>query len=69
MNAEYYTLEPLDKARVDAVIEDAKRVGKMTNTHYGKVEYYAYPHASGGTAWGINGGKHGFNVKRGVMPR
>jgi len=69
MNDEYYTLGPLDKARVDAVIEDAKRTGRMARTHYGKTEFYAYPHRSGGTAWGINGPKHGHNVKRGVMPR
>lgn len=68
MNSEYYTLDELDRARVDAVIEDAKRAARATSTHYGKVEYYAYPHGSGGIAWGINGGTHGFNTKRGVKP-
>ena len=58
----------LSEADIEAVIADCRRSGKRAETKYGTIEYYSYPHALG-TAWGINGGKHGHNVKRGIMPR
>ncbi len=63
MNDEYRTLSRVDKARVDAVIADAKRSGAQASTTYGTRQYYAYPHPGGGYSWGID---DPINVKRGV---
>lgn len=64
LNDEYFTLDQVDKARVDAVVADAKRAGKRTNTTYGTRDYYAYPHPGGGYSWGID---DPINIKRGVV--
>lgn len=40
----------------------------MARRIFGDTEYYAYPYAGGGIAWGINGDPSGFNLKRGVKP-
>ncbi len=68
LNAEYHTLSRDQKAKVDAVAADAKRNRASSSTNAGGNEYYAYPHANGGTAWGINSGATGANIKRGVKP-
>lgn len=67
-NREYGTLDRDQRREVDGVIEEARQAGQMARRILGDTEYYAYPHGSGGTAWGINGGSKGFNVKRGVKP-
>lgn len=63
LNDEYFTLDAIDKARVDAVIADARRARKRTSTAYGRRDYYAYPHPGGGYAWGID---DPYNIKRGI---
>ncbi len=69
LNAEYKTLSPDQRAKVDAVAQEAKRAGAITRKMDGATEYYAYPYPGGGTSWGINGGADGFNTKRGVKPK
>jgi hypothetical protein len=66
MNDEFEMLNDEQKAAVEDAI-------KLTRTHNSRKtisiaddsEAYAYPHAQG-TAWGVNGGAHGFNIVRGV---
>jgi hypothetical protein len=67
-NREYQTLRGEQRQLVDGVIEEARQAQRMARRVFGDTEYYAYPHGSGGTAWGINGGPRGFNIKRGVKP-
>ena len=67
-NSEYATLRGEQRQLVDGVIEEARQAGQIAWRIIGDTEYYAYPHGSGGTAWGINGGPLGFNIKRGVKP-
>jgi hypothetical protein len=67
-NREYHTLRGEQRQLVDGVIDEARQAGQMARRLIGDTEYYAYPHGSGGTAWGINGGPRGFNIKRGVKP-
>jgi hypothetical protein len=63
MNEEYGTLDHEARRRVDAAIDEVKRTGKPATHPHGAGEVYAYPHASGGTSWGINAP---LNTKRGV---
>ena len=65
-NAEYETLTPQQKQRVDAVVEKVRKAGKRVNEQHGPADYYGYPHASGGTSWGID---DPINIKRGVEPK
>jgi predicted transglutaminase-like cysteine proteinase len=65
-NAEYETLAPQQKQRVDAVVDKVREAGKQVNEQHGGADYYAYPHASGGTSWGID---DPINIKRGVKPK
>jgi hypothetical protein len=62
-NEDYGTLTGDEKRRVDAAIDEVKRTGKPASHAHGGDEFYAYPHASGGTSWGINAP---LNTKRGV---
>lgn len=68
-NEEYKDLSGDRKRRVDAAIDHTEKTGNTVNDTQGGEEVYTYPHPGGGTAWGVNGGKHGFNVKRGVVPK
>jgi hypothetical protein len=67
-NREYATLRGEQRQLVDGVIDEARQAGQIARRVIGDTEYYAYPHGSGGTAWGINDGPRGFNIKRGVKP-
>jgi hypothetical protein len=66
MNNEYFTLTREQKRQVDAVIAESRDTNGTAKRTVGGAEFYAYPHASGGTAWGID---DPINIKRGVMPR
>jgi hypothetical protein len=66
MNDEYLTLTREEKRHVDAVIAESRHTKSTARREVGTAQYYAYPHGSDGTAWGID---DPINIKRGVMPR
>lgn len=65
-NEEYKTLSGDQKRHVDAVVDKTRKAGKQVTEQHGSAQYYAYPHGSGGTSWGID---DPINVKRGVKPK
>ena len=66
LNEEYRTLNCDQKRHVDAVVDTVRKTGKSAEAQHGGAQYYGYPHASGGTSWGID---DPINIKRGVKPR
>jgi hypothetical protein len=46
----------VEKARTEAAWRELFRTGDV----------YAYKHASGNIAWGVNGGSQGFNIARDI---
>jgi hypothetical protein len=67
--AAYATLPADQKRMVDAIVAQSRQTGIQTRTDYNGPDFYAHPHGSGGTAWGVDGGPNGWNVARGVMPK
>ena len=63
LNEEYATLSREQKPRVDVAIAEVERTGRLASATHGSAEYYAFPHASGGTSLGID---DPINIKRGV---
>ena len=55
-------------ARVDEVVARCRESGQTESlVAESGDEFYAYPHAGGGVAWGVNGAAaHGFCIARGV---
>ena len=69
LNEEYAALSADQKRMVDGVVAEARRTKQQARRASGGFDYYAYPHPGGGIAWGVDGPPHGFNIRRGVMPK
>ncbi len=66
LNEEWQRLDKETQAAVSAVIEAARQTGLRSGEPWQEGEVYAYPHASGGIAWGVDGAAG--NLHRGIMP-
>lgn len=64
--SEYDRLPAETQAAVDKAVAETERTGNHTSHPHKNGDVYAYPYAGGGTAWGVNGGKKGFNIARDV---
>lgn len=67
MNEEWQKLDAETQIAVRAVIDRARKEQAHIAEPFRDGEIYAYPHGSGGIAWGVNGRPDGFNIARGVM--
>jgi hypothetical protein len=69
LDHEWNCIDAETRAAVQKVIDECRRTGRMARAGHGEDgSVFAYPHASGGIAWGFDGGPFGFNAARGVKP-
>ncbi len=66
LNEEWQRLDPETQTAVGTVVDAARRTGGRSGEPWREGEVYAYPHAGGGIAWGVDGAAG--NLYRGVMP-
>lgn len=65
MGDEFDELDAETKAVVRRVVEKAGTNGTWSES-FRDGDVYAYKHAGGGIAWGVNGGANGFNIARDI---
>ena len=66
LTSEMNKLTPEQRMVVRACIEAVRDCKRHFSEPAPGGEAYAYPHFSGGVAWGFNGDGDGFNIARGI---
>lgn len=62
-------IDQLDNATANMVRRAIEEVGtkkRRVSIPWDTGEVYAYPHSRGGISWGVNGGRDGFCIARGL---
>lgn len=54
------------QAAVTEIVAEARAKGAFAAKPFRSGDVYAYPHPDGGIAWGLNGGRDGFCIARGI---
>lgn len=63
---EFQNLDDLAKRVVRSLVRKTIDDNQARAEAFDNQDAYCYRHPGGGIAWGVNGGKFGFNIARGI---